>query len=226
MKIFFEKNKTIIKYIVLIIFYIILLLLFYINRVDFKYIVEVNKKIFTLLSPFVALIIIFYFKIKPSKKITWGDFLTTASLVLTILFFLFQNAIQSNKDTNNELISVYNINNANSINCLMAKKMKNDLDNQDGGFQLYHFITDAYTTNNIALYYKYSGEILGNKLLSVYDIIESTNGLIDIVKKLDTQAALLTSTGEQMKIKKLIIFRNNEIIKRIEDLSNYLECKL
>lgn len=141
---------------------------------EYLTVASLNRATLLLLLPFVLIFFALW------KKSEWNSKLLSAtSIIIAILFFLFQNAYTViNKIRAFEAAGVYNCNVANTILSLENSKLEDK-------FVLVPFAPNLYT--DMAFIYEYYGNEEGSKILNVVGDMQATNSLIETVFGLNIQ---------------------------------------
>ncbi|OGF25651.1 hypothetical protein A2303_01170 [Candidatus Falkowbacteria bacterium RIFOXYB2_FULL_47_14] len=184
------------------------------------------------LLPVICIFLLFRNKIK-INKIKSGEFLAVITIILGLIFFIFQNSIEI-QNINNHYIEIQKneLDAKNSFYCVLTysnfinlKKATNTVQTLTG-FEKNRFIMTGYVTdpyyknlNNIYLY-------LGSSAIEVVNVMESmdsVNNAINIVQQLDLSFNM-TPDNNKAWISQMIVNRNKEILENSEKIYNNLSA--
>lgn len=217
--IFCKNNKFKIK-----IFFIILLvidiILFWYNKKEFFDILKINKDFIKLLSPIIVLFICIYIINSFFKRMDFGNYLTFCSIIIAILFFMFNltfDRVKQQQENENKYLAIEK---TNFFNCSKAYNLKT-LQENNNRFVLSNYILDMYEKNIDFIYSKY-GKEKGEKIIQSLEFMKGTNSLIDIVKNMNTQIAYVNVDSEAARINNLINLRNNDIMNNSKEIYSLL----
>jgi len=156
-------------------FYLIAAPLFFLSRSEYFGLWFFNITILSILSPiFLIFLGLWTSFFEHNKKSDQGSFLTSASIILAILFFL----IQGYTEDKNKMQAIFSIDN---YNCNIARTNLALQGKETTNFALMEFLVDDYKLNYGFLYNKMSkkfGDFYGQNLRRM----ESVNSLIKITQ--------------------------------------------
>jgi len=154
-------------------YFILALILFIFSIKNFLQMMYFNYTVSIMLLPFIFIFVGLLEKIKDNKSVTRNSIFTSASIILAILFFLFQGFINE-KSQYNSLITVntHNCNVANTLSQLREKPEK---------FGLNYFITDYYHDNYQFIYSHYGANGFA-KTMAEAQRMERINALVELTR--------------------------------------------
>ncbi|MEK7629657.1 MAG: hypothetical protein AAB394_04055 [Patescibacteria group bacterium] len=192
--------------------YILFFISLFISLPSLLTIIYLNKTIFILLLPFA----LFFTLLGVKGKLEIGQLLSSASIVLAVLFFIFQ-ATQEYINKKDYLANIT------KINCGVINSIEN-LGNADlaQNFQLSSFITEPYTENINFLVREFStstGYVTPSVIWGMNDI----NSLITTVNHINAQGLNLSIENKEKYIKAINTY-NKQILDTERKINNILNC--
>ena len=173
-----------------------------------------SNSLILLSIPFLLLLRL-YIKTKDKDKITGKDVLTVGSIILTVLFFIFQN-------TQNQIRKRSYILAANSFNCEIADSivdLEKDLKNNNdlfSSFSLRTFLLQPHIDNSDILYKEAAfPKVLGG--------MQDINSLIKIVHDINLKG-IEANTDKAVAINTISMY-NTQIIDIAKSIKEVLDCK-
>lgn len=219
-----QFRQKLLNNIICVILVVIALLIFFKFRIDFRNVLVVNIKLIGMITPFCILLFILYKKYL-KRRLNMGELLTIFSILLALLFFSFEitnGKIQEAKEFNGKVDAIL----ATTLyNCANAKDALNLRDNNEV-FRLNTYLTKIYEDNFNIFYSKiYStSRKKGDNILSAVSLMQSSNKLIDMVIRFETELVFVKTSSAESIIRENMKLKNNDIASRSEKIYELLSC--